>query len=342
MKTTIKDIAEAAGVSPITVSRVIAGGGNVKEDTRKKVLQTMQSMDYHFKVKAKKESSLLNKNIAILAEDISDFSKLEITNRLCEYILSSGYLPIICLSPAGNWLRYINSMRRNLAGIIAISMLGDQVGVLEEAANMNIPLVAIHRCVIWAAANSVVTDDYKSAEIAMDYLYGLGHRNIVLVNMEDGLAGAYEAISGYKKGLQNHGLPFHEKYVYGSPFDRESGRKIAEKIQAETPEITAVISASESVAWGIVDSYYGNHGRSVPDYVSVMTFDISDSNHPGRKMTAVGSHLSEIAKISSQTIIDYIEKAELSHSSEVFRQQKVILRPELFEGATAGPVRKEV
>ena len=95
MRVTIKTIAEKCGISPVTVSRVIARSPNVSEKTRQLVMQTMQEMGYWQKNLEDPTKKDVPQIVALMVEDITDKAQY-ILQAAAEFFLNSGYLAIIC------------------------------------------------------------------------------------------------------------------------------------------------------------------------------------------------------------------------------------------------------
>lgn len=341
-KITIKQIADSCGVSPVTVSRVIAGSASVKRETRDRILSSMAEMGYR-SFPAEPAACQGSRLIAILASGLNNPTKIETINVMCQNILAAGYLPVICTGSGEYTAGYVESIQQNLYGIITTYAF-DRQKLPMKVMGRHLPVLVTPRCNMWTTMDSVIVDDYRSAELAVEKLHAYGHRHIVFINNEERLPGAFEALSGYRSAMLRLGLEPNEDYTFAAPAERKYGVQIAETICKQHPEVTAYICVNEYVGWGVLDTYILKHGISAPEYVSVVTFDRSSSENPSsdnptRRMTAVGSSIAEIASKAVGTILSLIETQPAENQENSQRQQRIILNPEFFVGETIAKAR---
>jgi len=340
MRVTIKTIAEKCGISPVTVSRVIAQSPNVSEKTRKLVLQTMQEMGYWQKdieEPVQRDSTQL---VALMVENITDNSQY-ILQAAAEHLKVSGYLPIICETgpKAGHLREYISSLhdRHHIRGAIVVSSRGSRMELAKIAEDyQDLPIVATHWCSAWSKIDSVILDSYHGAICAVDYLAKHGHRHIALLNSPKESSGSYEEREGYLAAMRSNGLEANESCIFSTELHHADGAKFIRKIIKTMPEVTAVLTANLEVAQG-VRSELASMGKQVPEDMSVIAFDIVNDAADHREFTTVGANFSDAGIAAAQMLLERINEQQ-GHDRRINLVKKVILEPHVFEGDTVLPL----
>lgn len=347
-KTTIKDIAQACGVSTITVSRAIAGHSNVRDSTRQFIFEKMKEMNYQGLQKIISENSLkdikpenttLPRYIAVLMDTLLDYRSQEIAMEIAARLSQRDYLSLICYCNSDTIWKYFDMYQnKQVAGFISVSLLGTQSDALSDASEKGIPLVVLHRCPLFSSSHSVVTDDYTNAYMAIEHLASLGHKNIILLNNSEELAGSRETTMGYHMAAHKFGTEDRADYIYYCTAYSTGVQEAFEKAYQEHPEVTAIICTSESAATTVCDCCAAQ-GLSVPEDMSVIAFDSSDTPSI-RHMTSVGATYSRLAEVTVDTILRFIEfPNEAPKETGVF--SKTILKSELRPGfSTSAPAKR--
>ncbi|MDO5111601.1 MAG: LacI family DNA-binding transcriptional regulator [Clostridia bacterium] len=338
-KPTIVDVAKISGVSPVTVSRVIANSGAVRERTRKAVLDAMVSLNYPLPPFT--EPAAMPHYIAILIDDIFNQHYLSLALDISDSLYAAGYLSLICRSNSRSINDYLKLYPDNASGFIAISLLGEQAEAISAACAAGIPLVAIHRCPMFSSAHSIIADDYSNAYLAMEHLVSLGHTDIAIINHPQYSAGVHEAVMGYRDAVACFGAVDDDNYIFYSNMEQKDAESIFSYIRAMYPQVTAIICANESVAQAITDSAV-SVGLSVPQDISIITFDISTdvSAKLGHCcFTAVGAPYSLFAEEAVKTILRFIDRPRefLNGENSFYR---VILKSKLFIGYSTAAAKR--
>lgn len=330
-RATIRDVARKCGFSTVTVSRVIANNPGVRPETRQAVLDAMRALNYSNAPDLGGASP--PRYIAVLIDDLLDHRHFRIAANITDALLQYDYLALICYCNANTIWKYLEMYPHQVAGFIAVSLLGAQAEALSETGAKGIPLIAVHRCPAFTSAHSIVNDDYSNAMMAVEHLATLGHRNMILINHAVELAGTYEATMGYHTAIRNLGLVARQEYIINSTSHPDFGKDIFYHIRQRHPEVTAVICASGAVAHAIY-SCCVTERMSVPGDMSIVTFDIESS--PGtRQMTAVGVNHSKIAEVAVDTIQRFINDPD-SNGTDPPAFSKTILKSELQIGFSTG------
>lgn len=342
MKVTIKTIAEHCGVSPVTVSRVIAGHSSVNEKTREQILGAMKQLDYRSQ-KIEKLIETKSRMVSFMLEDITRYSNC-IVQAAARGLKDAGYLSLICeTGEKGVCLdEYLEALTRENAiqGCVVIVSLAARKELAKIAEKYeDLPIVAVHWCEAWSKVDSVVLDSYQGSIVAVDMLAKLGHKCIALINAPQEASGSYEERAGYLDALRENGLGVKEKYILQGELTRADGVRAARKILQDMPEVTAVLCSNFSMAQGLSDELQAS-GKRIPEDMSIVPFGILQSNDE-RGFTSVGVSFVDAGLAASRMVLERIQERETMRE-RMNGVKKVVLEPHIFlGGSTAAPGRRE-
>ncbi|MBN2795552.1 MAG: LacI family DNA-binding transcriptional regulator [Clostridia bacterium] len=278
MKTVnIKDIAKVAGVGVSTVSRVLNNQPDVKEETKKRVLQIIEELNYVPNNSARNLKRTKTNHIGIFV--IGDFSTFfsEVIESL-EKILSSNRYSVM--------LHFHQGMKNTIEAAIQFALEKKLVGLVflgghlkknEEGylKQLKIPVIfastVIEEGVDFELFSSVTIDNYKAAYEGVTYLLENGHRRIGMISAGYGDDSVAEArFMAYRDALSDFKVTYDEKLVSGGNYTMASGYKAMEELLDE--KVTAVFAIADTMAIGAMKAIT-DHGLKVPEDISVLGFD---------------------------------------------------------------------
>ncbi len=271
---TIDDVAKAASVSGMTVSRAMNGMPGLGAETRERVLEAARSLGYRpsrvARALASRRSSSLgivlpdmaNPFFAILAKAATDIAR---TAGKSVFVMNTDENPELELAA-------IESLRaEEIAGIIvAGSRLPE--GKLRAAVADFDAAVLVNRDFSGPGRGCVNVQDREGAAEAVAYLASIGRRRIGLIAGPVVAAGARRRCAGYRDGLQRGGLSYAPALVRAGVPTIEGGFEAARELLSRAPRIDAVLAYNDLVAIGVLRALEES-GRSVPGDVAVMGTD---------------------------------------------------------------------
>lgn len=276
LKITLKEIANLAGVSPSTVSRVINNSKPVNEEIRKRVLDVMKEMNYlpymAQNLSLQQERPLIGVICPQYSNTVLDDLIVGI-NRVCKLY---GYDTVIGLSDGTveNEKHYIDLFSNNIS-IQGMIFMGNQweEDHLEIIKKNLTPVVLVGQVSSFPSIPSVHVDNFTASYEAITYLVQHGHRKIAMIRGTTGKTVREDRFLGYQKALSDAGIPFEEKWIVDSDLTVEDGNKAMEKLLRQKDEVpTAVFCATDSIAIGAI-TYLTDNGFRVPEDISVFGFD---------------------------------------------------------------------
>lgn len=270
MKVSIFDVAKKAGLSVVTVSRVLNHSTSVRQKNREKVLQAMKELDYHPNASARSLASgrtgIIGLTLATLHDSVLDAVVQEINDRLAE----NGYFLALSISQGDE-----ESFRRSMFqedrvdGVILLSPANSDVYVMELK-KRKIPFVILDSQQQNLSVSMIVVNNFKGGYDATKHLIDLGHSNIAHISGPRSFLSSREREKGYLYAHEEAGIkPFG---VVEGGFDIPSGYRIARGWIESGKLPTAVFAADDFIALGVMDAFK-NAGIQVPGDVSVIGFD---------------------------------------------------------------------
>lgn len=324
MKTTIYDIAKAAGVSIATVSKVINGTGRISTETRERVNEIMQELDYQPSVVASALTGKSTFTIGLLIPDLANPLYAEIARSVEDRGRELGFNLVMCSTDnnvrrEGDYITFLK--QKQVDGIIISTGISDEEH-LHNLVRQKIPVALVTRDIPSLAAVSVKVDDFLGGYQAASHLIGLGHRHIAVIAEDLKLTTSKERVRGCRYALEEAGIDCGPSFVTESVSTVEEGRRHAlELLRSESPP-TAIFAGNDLLAIGAVQAAKELR-LSIPWDLSVIGFDntlLAGIVDP--PLTTMAQPIAQMGKQVMDLII-----AEVHEPSKA--KQKIVLMPEL-------------
>lgn len=277
----ITDVARLAGVSTATVSRVVSAAPYaVSPATRERVLEAARALDYVPNALARGLHKSHVPVVGVIVHDITDPYFAEVVRGVEDAASVGGFLVITCSSDriAERELSYVRLLRSMRASTIIFAGSGlDDVALNAEvakhlAAMRDYGAAVVHLSPHAAGEADIGVDNAAGIAEFVAALAGLGHRQIAYLAGPASLYVTRQRLDGYRQGLGLAGLPFDERLVVRTGFNRDGGALgIDALLGGETP-FTAVLAANDLLALGALQRL-AERGFDVPGELSVAGFD---------------------------------------------------------------------
>lgn len=317
---TIIDVAREAGVSFKTVSRVLNGETNVREQTRERVMGAVKALDYRANHNARNLRARQSRTICLLHSNPSRNYVVELHLGALQRCQAEGYSLITEeRSTDTNAILALRSENR-LAGAILTPPLSDDPELIEQLREHAVPFVRIAPSKTSEPGRDVAIDDRAAAREMTEYLIGLGHKHIGFICGPITHEEASVRLQGYKDALEQAGIPFDPERVVKGDFTFDSGIFAADQLLDLPTRPTAIFASNDDMAAGVIAACYRRRIQ-IPQELSVAGFDdtplaatISPSlttiYQPSQELAseAVGLLLEEIAAPSDtpkRHLLDY-------------------------------------
>lgn len=325
MKTTIYDIAKAAGVSIATVSKVINGTGRISTDTRERITEIMQELDYQPSVVASALTGKSTFTIGLLIPDLANPFFAEIARSVEDRGHELGFNLVMCSTDNNSKKEagYITLLRQKRVDGIIIATGTSIEGLLSGLADYNIPLALISRDIPKIEADSVRADDATGAYQAVAHLTGLGHRHIAVLAEDMELMTTRERVIGYRRALEDAGIAYTDELVTISNSSVEAGKQRALELMGSEHPPTAIVAFNDLLAVGVVQAAKELR-LSIPWDLSVISFDntvLAGIVDP--PLTSVAVPIQQMGRQIMDMLIERVR-------GEKGDKQRIVLKPELI------------
>lgn len=280
--TTVKDVAERAGVSPSTVSRVISNHPKISEKTKTKVLKIMDELGYYPNAIARSLASNKTGTIGVILPARSGDLLLnpffpEALRGILKGASANSYDVLLTSgSEQENELETLKKLIRSskVDGIIIMSSkINDECQDYLNSIEFPFSLIGSpydHK----EKVNHVDNDNYMAAYEVTTYLSMLGKKKIALIAGENSQMVTIKRVEGYRKALMESNLPYDEKLLFTGKFDEETGYLYGNEILNLKDKPDAIIITDDVIAFGAVQILKAN-GVKIPGDIAIASFNNS-------------------------------------------------------------------
>jgi DNA-binding LacI/PurR family transcriptional regulator len=271
---TIKHVAERAGVSTATVSRVLAGGDGVSEELGGRVREAMRTLNYHPNRIARNLRARTTRTIGVVIPNIENPFFTSVVRGIENVLQAADHTLLLgnADEDAGHEQVYLRTLRaEGVAGIIFVPV-SDTPAAYRQYLDAGVPFVAIDRSPDGLGIDLVTVANASGARAAVRHLIDLGHRHIGLIGGPTHYSTANERKAGYEEALAAAGLPRPPQLVRHGDFREAGGYDSMNALldEAETP--TAVFVANNLMVLGAIRAIH-ERGMRIPSDIAVVGFD---------------------------------------------------------------------
>ena len=262
----IKDIAKAAGVSPSTVSNVLNGRRNVGEETRKKVLELCEEMQYQPNIIGKTLKTGSNQTIMFNFSDFDRQFYLKIIQGISDYAYAKDYDLIICTNKSCE--KFMNRTFTN--GCIMLDRRCND-NMLIKKAKEGYPIIALDRILEMPYIKSVIVNNYVPERELIEGLVKGGYKRFAFLGGLD-TEDNRERLQAFRDVLEEHHIVFRREDYYYGDYREKSGYQAAKLIMLTENLPDVLVCANDNMAIGAMKAFKEN-GIRVPEDISLGGFD---------------------------------------------------------------------
>ncbi|MDI1242841.1 MAG: LacI family DNA-binding transcriptional regulator, partial [bacterium] len=300
----IKDIANEAGVSTATVSHVINKTRFVSSDTRARVLKAIELLNYYPNANARTLASGRSRTFGLVVSDISNPFFPALVKSIEEAAFEHGY-DIILSNTNYDTERTSHYVRRfierKVAGVAVMTSEMDKT-LIDELARREVPVVFLDSGEAGIHMSNLRVDYGEGIKQAILHLVELGHTNVAFISGLRHLRSAKRRLEAFQQTMKAV-LPAATERVYQGDFQIDGGRRAALEILTATQLPTAVIAANDLMAFGAI-SEFRRAGLDVPLDISVVGFDdITFSSLTEPSLTTVRLPLGELGRLAVEALM---------------------------------------
>lgn len=306
---TIKKIAELAGFSSATVSKILNGKDqHISEETRRKVLEVVEREGYIPNGIAKSLRMKNTKTLGIIMPDVMNLFFSELARGVEDAAEKRGYSVILCNTDnkKSKEEKYIQILQEKMVdGIILTASESSTSKSLERC---NIPIVLVDRDIdVEKQVGRITVNNEKGGFLATSFLISKGCKNIGFISSSKNNKPSTERLKGYKRCLDENGISFRQELTYFDSFKIETGYYGTLSI-LEKSKVDGIFCGNDSIAMGSIKALK-EKGIKVPEDIKIIGFDnISICEFVDPPLTTIKQPIYEIGEGAVDILVSMIEK----------------------------------
>ncbi|MCX7820123.1 MAG: LacI family transcriptional regulator [Brevinematales bacterium] len=321
---TMADVAKKAGVSIMTVSRVINGvKGKVSEETRKKVLEIVKELNYYPNSVGRALHGSKLKTIGVVSPLITAGIVLEnpfyyeLMMGIEDVCTEKGYDVMISTRKRLKHSDYLkNYYERKVDGLIIIAPDINTID-FESIERDNIPVILVGERTTHNI-NYVDADNENGGFLAVEYLYNKGHRKIAILTGNQTMRNSVDRLNGFLKGIKHYDLELREEWILNGNFTYHDGIECAKTLMKLKELPTAVFCSNDLSALGFLNEIK-KYDIKVPDDISVIGFDnIYASQYSTPPLTTIKQPIIEMGKAAAELLLTKIHNKDIISQGRIF------------------------
>lgn len=331
---TMSDVARRAGVSTMTVSRVVNGTGYTSSDTRARVEAAIAALGYVPNALARQLRSKRSKTIALVVSDITNPFFTTIARGVEDFFIGHGFSVMYCNTDedeAEEEQYLLMLIERQVEGILLVPARSSGKS-LRLLGRRHLPVVVLDRRVAARNVDSVRCDSEAGAHALVEHLVALGHRRIAVLTGRRSVSTSIDRVAGARRALEEAGLSLPDELVFWGRFNlgkanQADGHRMAQKmLDAPGARPTAVFCANDFIAFGAIRALR-EAGLVVPDDISVVAFDDLPSEWVSDPFLTVAAQPAyEIGNRAASRLLDHITGARPPTGESVILPFELIAR----------------
>ena len=342
------DIAGAAGVTPMTVSRVVNDDSHVSAETREKVLRIVGEMNYRRNALARGLKRQRTDTIGLVLGDIANPFAAALAHAVREASSAKGYNLFICVSEHSSRedIAAFDALADHRVDGLIVATRANKPGNdrLAEMIDNGIPVVLIGRDFHHPSADFVSADHLKGGYDATTHLIQLGHKRIAFIGITLTSGLVLRRFQGYLDALREHRLVLDEKLIVGKKevdeqtpgYSTEAmGYEGMKQLLRVRKRPTAVFARNDFTAIGAI-SAIKEAGLRIPEDIAVVGYDdVPLASHTTPTLTTVRQPTAEQGCIAAEFLLKRIESRGPMAREERILRCELVVRESTIVGQTS-------
>ncbi|GAA5191248.1 LacI family DNA-binding transcriptional regulator [Ferrimonas gelatinilytica] len=313
MKVTIKDVAQRAGVSFKTVSRVINREPSVKQDTIDKVEAAIAQLNYQPNLAARNLAGTHAYVIGYIYDNPNAYYVIDMQQGILKACQAANYELLIhpCDAKAEDICDQLVEMvrRSRLAGLVLTPPFSESAEIIATLKALNVALV---RIVSGSGEpdgdpDCLYIDDRAGAYAITQHLLRQGHREIGFLGGDPEHQSSFERLAGFRQALEDHGVAVQPAFIREGQYAFESGVENAKALLAQKQRPTALVACNDEIAAGALFTAR-LAGVEIPRQLSIVGFENSPfSRQTWPRLSTVDQPIAQIAQQATEQLLKRLQ-----------------------------------
>ncbi len=316
MNATIKHVAEAAGVSTATVSRVLSGKNPVSEEVRSRVLSAVESLEYRPNALARSLREETTKTLGLVVSNVMNPFFTAVARAVEDAASEKGYSVILCNADedADKEDFYLDVLFQKRVDGLIISPARNRSRQLSRYVRAGVPVIFVDRSIEGLGIPTVRVDGRRAIEELVEYLVRLGHERLAIVSGPPEVVSGAERLNAFLDGARKRKVTIPEEYVRLGDFRRESGRQAMRELLQLRQRPTAVFAANNLMCLGALQAAK-EAGCRIPEDISIASFDdVTWFELLEPPVTAITQPTQELGAMAARMLLEVLEEDRKSES----------------------------
>jgi len=327
-KATIDDVAELAGVSIKTVSRVVNQEPNVRTVTREKVEKAIASLSYRPNLSARCLAGNKSFVLALVYGHPGAHYVLDVQEGVLEVCRPQSYELVVhpAINKDKNLVKDITEfiLDKRIDGVMLTPPISDHMGVINSLRKLNIPIVRVAPTENKSVSPYVETNDQESSYDMTCQLINLGHRRIGFIAGHPDHRAISLRLEGYKAALIENQIPIDQTLIEQGDNSFESGEEAAKRFFALEVKPTAIFAANDEMAAGVMMMAHKT-GLKIPQHISVSGFDDTPVAHQlWPSLTTIRQPIRQMAKKATELLLKQIKGKDVQLPASILSSMIII------------------
>ena len=315
MTVKLADIAKHLGMSVSTVSRVINEKDRVSDETRRRVLEAVEELNYRPNEIARSLRKRNSMTIGVIVPDLSNNFFNLLTKGATMVAKDNNYLTILCNSDYDQKMEqdYMNLLIQKQVDGVILATVSKEKKYFQNIINRRHPVVFVDNLPDEELKYNYVTIDNEKASYDLtNHLIQRGYKEIAILTGNLHETSAVKRLRGWKNAMTSHGLSINEKFIGIGDFQIESGYKMMMAMLNRKKRPHAVLAANNYLAYGAIKAAQAK-GLSVPGDLYVVCFDAVDNTGlMNIKIPSIIQPAQKIGEVAADTLINRMKNKNFS------------------------------
>ena len=329
MPITLRDVGKRAGVSAMTVSRVINGREGVDAETQRRVEDAIEALDYVPNRIARGLISQKTATLGLIVPDVVNPFFSPVVRGAESTARRAGYRVLLCNSEGDLRLEreYVEDLvSHRVEGLLLAPASDSSRHSVFPLLRRDFPLVLLDRSLPGLDCDLVVSDSVSGARKLVDHLISVGHREIAHLTDADDTSTGRERLRGYQEALAAAGIAYREELVLPTTVDQIGGYRATQQVLAFDRLPTAIFTVNNMTVVGAMQALR-ERGMSVPEDMALVCFD--DVEHLAVLspfLTVIDQPAETFGSLGAQLLLERISGKAGRRSRRIVLQTDLIVR----------------
>jgi LacI family transcriptional regulator len=325
---TITDVAQRAGVSLASASRVLSGRGYASPEMRGRVLAAAHEIGYSPNWVARSLRMRRTHTIALLIADIENYFYSRVAKTIETTAKRHGFHILLCNSNESRAAEreYLHLIKRLRVDGLILTPTGHNLGLLQLLIDSGVAVVQFDRKINGLRAHAVLVDNQGGAYRAVAQLIERGHRRIGLLAGSLGVTTGRSRLQGYRRALADHGIDYDPALVQSGSFRKDLSLVSARKLLAVSPPPTGLLAANNVLVEACLH-VVSEAGMRVPQDISIVGFDdVPWMRLVASPLTTVDQPVVEMSRLAVTLLLEQIASPDSAAPSNHVLEPKLLAR----------------